>query len=67
MSLNQDYVNEFKKLYQKKENKKISYKEAEELLNSLILMLKAAYKPIPVKDKKELEELIINHSRKNEK
>ncbi len=57
MQLPKEAIEEFKEIYERKEGKKISDKEATELTLNLMSAFEAIYRPIPREDKKILNKL----------
>ena len=55
MKLSKKVIEEFKKIYLRKEGKKLSDKEAFEIATNLLLAFEAVYRPICQKDKNELK------------
>ncbi len=52
--LSKKAINEFKEIYQRKEGKELSNKEAFEIATNLLLAFDAIYHPIPKEDKGKL-------------
>jgi hypothetical protein len=54
MKLNREAIEEFQQLYLRKEGKKLSSREALEIITNLLLAFDAIYHPIPKEDKGRL-------------
>jgi len=55
MQVSKEAIEEFQQLYLRKEGRKLSSKEALEIITNLLLAFKAVYQPIPKKDKRQFK------------
>ena len=54
MQVSKGAIEEFQQLYLRKEGKKLSSKEALEIITNLLLVFDAIYRPIPKENKEEI-------------
>lgn len=55
MQVSKEAIEEFQQLYLRKEGKKLSSKEALEIITNLLLAFEVVYRPIPKKDKRQFK------------